>query len=159
MSNNENKKFRSGWGILLGVLGILVAFLCGLLFGLPGGIVAGVLGLAAVVIGIIAMKKGSRGMGALIAGILAIVLAYSVTSFTGNLIEELQSKAKQYAEEAPLVAKYIGDAKTNNGLYGIFANIPKNEADVQQFSDELSKLLKIEESETTEQTPAETKAE
>ena len=49
-------------GIVLGILGIIAALLLCLFTGVIGGAVAGILGLAAVLIGM-AARKGGRGIG------------------------------------------------------------------------------------------------
>lgn len=147
----SGKKVHSGWGIALGLIGIVVALLGGFFFGNVGAIVAGVLGLIAVLIGVYALSKGSKGKGAVIAGILAIVIAFSIASTMNNLIKEAQKQALEHADIAPTWAKYAGEAKTNMGFYGLVSKLAEGEeADLQVILDEFSELNKLNNAETSE---------
>ena len=48
-------------GVILGIVAIGCAFLAAFLFGTTGGIIAGVLGAAAVVLGFLKRKKDKKG--------------------------------------------------------------------------------------------------
>lgn len=143
MSNNENKIGHPVLGIVLGIIGLLLAIPCTLLFGLIGGIVAGVLGLIAILLGVLARSKGGKGVGAIVTGILAVVLAVVMTSTSIGLVKTLQDIAKDHADVAPHVSKYIGEANPNMGFVGVVFNIPQDEASLQEILDELNELNKL----------------
>ena len=67
--NGNNKIGHPVAGIVLGILGIAIALLMTLLFGVIAGAVAGVLGIVAALLGYSAHKRGNRGVGAIVAGI------------------------------------------------------------------------------------------
>ena len=137
MSNYEQKSGHPVLGIILGILGIIAAlFLC-LLTGVIGGAIAGILGLAAVLTGM-AARKGGKGIGAIVAGALAIILAVVLTVGSVRTFEQIQKEASQYAEEAPLVVKCLD--KPYLGMIGMIINLPKDEASVQELTDQFNLL-------------------
>ena len=126
MSNYEHKTGHPIAGIILAILGMAAAIFLPLLAGLIGGGVAAVFGLLAILFGALAIKGGRKGGGitSIIAGVLAVILAVTMTM--GSI--EVLNKAKQQAKDnpnTPLLAKYLDNP--NLGLIGIFNAIPKDE--------------------------------
>ena len=73
-------------GIVLGIAGIAVSLLMTLMFGVIAGAVAAGLGVCAAVLGISARRHGRRGMGAVVAGALAVALAVTMTFSTVTIL-------------------------------------------------------------------------
>ena len=160
MSTNENS-YKSGHPVLaivLGIIGIVAALLLCLLAGIIGGAIAGAFGLAALLIGISSRKYG-KGMGGIVTGVIAILLAVALTSASVNVYRDLQKKAEATGI-APLMSKYLN--KPELGIVGLILNIPKDEASLDDLSKELDALNKLESSNTPDATaapaPAETAA-
>ena len=93
-------------GIVLGIAGIVVALLTTLLFGVVAGAVAGALGLGALLLGISARKGGRRGIGAIVAGTLALVLAVTMTFASVGTMKKLKDTAAA-SGVAPTFTKYM----------------------------------------------------
>ena len=125
MSNYEKKTGHPVLGIILGIIGIMAAALLSVLTGVIGGAVAGVLGLAALLLGIFAVKGGRRGGGAaaVVAGVLAIILAVTMTYGTVGMLNEMKEKAKSNPN-TPLMAKYLDNPSM--GFLGIVLAISKD---------------------------------
>ena len=117
--NVNNKAGHPVAGIVLGIVGIAVALLMTLLFGVVAGVAAGVLGIGAVVLGYFARKNGNRGVGAIVAGALAIVLAFSLTIGSVNTLKAMKDMA-QSSGVAPTFAKYMDNPYA--GIAGVAAN-------------------------------------
>ena len=100
-------------------------------------------GLIAILLGVLARSKGGKGVGAIVTGILAVVLAVVMTSTSIGLVKTLQDIAKDHADVAPHVSKYIGEANPNMGFVGVVFNIPQDEASLQEILDELNELNKL----------------
>lgn len=118
-------------GIVLGILGIIAALLLCVVSGVVGGAIAGVLGLAALLTGLNA-RKGGKGVGAIVLGILAVVLAISLTVGTVNLFRGVRKEAARYAEEAPLVVRSL--EKPEFGFVGMFLNLPNDEGTLDELT-------------------------
>ena len=142
MSNYE-KKGHPVLGIVLGILGIAAAlFLC-LLTGWIGGAVALIFGVIALLLGIFAVKGGKKGggIGSIVVGVLAIILAVAMTFTTIGGLTEMKKLAT--AEETPLMAKYMDNPSL--GFLGIVLNIGKDlEGKDQAAQDDLANKLKAE---------------
>ena len=106
-------------GIILGIVGIALALLMTLMFGVIAGAVAAVLGIGAALLGISARKKGGRGVGAIVAGVLALVMAVSMTFTSANLLKTMKNTAVS-SGVAPHFAKYMDNPYL--GLAGVAAN-------------------------------------
>lgn len=120
MSNvNVNKVGHPVAGIVLGIAGIAVALLMTLLFGVIAGAVAGILGISAALLGISARKNGNRGMGAIVAGALAIVLAFTMTFASVNTLKTMKDVAET-SGVAPTFARYMDNPYI--GIAGVAAN-------------------------------------
>ena len=104
---------------ILGILGIAVALLMTLMFGVIAGAVAGVLGIGAALLGYSAHKRGTRGAGAIVAGVLALVLAVSMTFTTVGMMKHLKATADA-SGVAPNFARYMDNPYL--GLAGVAAN-------------------------------------
>ena len=123
MSNvNVNKVGHPVAGIVLGIAGIAFALLMTLLFGVLAGAVAGAFGIGAVLLGFFAKKNGNRGKGAIVAGALAIVLAFSMTFASVNTLKNMKDVAEK-SGVAPTFAKYMDDPYM--GIAGVAANAAK----------------------------------
>ena len=117
--NVNNKVGHPVAGIVLGILGIAVALLMTLLFGVIAGAVAGILGIVAALLGYSAHKRGNRGVGAIVAGVLALVLAVSLTFTSANLLKTMKDTAVS-SGVAPHFAKYMDNPYL--GIAGMAAN-------------------------------------
>ena len=127
------KKGHPVLAVILGILGILVAlFLC-----LIGGAIAGVLGLGALLIGILGKKGGGKGVGGIITGALAILLAVILTVTSIASLKLMKEKAVE-AGTAPLIEKYFDDPTM--GLLGVALKIPMDEGGLQELTQELETL-------------------
>jgi len=110
-------------GILLGIAGIAVAVLMTLLFGVIAGAVAGALGIGAALLGISARRQGNRGTGALVAGVLAIVLAFTMTFTTASMLTTMKDAAAA-SGVAPTFARYMNNPYL--GIFSVAANAAKD---------------------------------
>ena len=117
--NVNNKVGHPVAGIVLGILGIAVALLMTLLFGVIAGAVAGILGIVAALLGYSAHKRGNRGVGAIVAGVLALVLAVSLTFTSANLLKTMKDTAVS-SGVAPNFARYMDNPYL--GIAGVAAN-------------------------------------
>lgn len=131
------KKGHPVLAVILGILGILAAlFLC-LLTGVIGGAIAGVLGLGALLIGILGKKGGGKGVGGIITGALAILLAVILTVTSIASLKLMKEKAVE-AGTAPLIEKYLDDPTM--GLLGVALKIPQEEGSLEELTQELNTL-------------------
>ena len=124
-------------GVILGLLGIAAAIFLAMLAGVIGGGIAVAFGLAALLIGISGRKKGGKGIGAIIVGALAILLAVALTATTVGGLKEMHQKAVE-SGSAPLVAKYAENPYL--GLLGVALKIPNDEGTLQELTDQLNLL-------------------
>ena len=141
MSNYE-KKMAGGHpiaGIILGILGILVALLLTFLFGAIAGGVALLLGVIALLLGIGARKSG-RGMGAIIMGALAIVLAVSMTFVSANMMKEMRQRAADTG-----VAPVFTDCFRSPylGLVSVVMNAAGDQTKADALAKEMDQLQKM----------------
>ena len=144
MNNYEKKAGHPILAIILGILGILIALLLTLLLGVVAGAIAGILGLAALLIGLVGVRKGGRGTGGIIVGALAIILAVAMSVTTVSLFTKIQTEAAKYTDEAPLVAKSLD--KPALGILGMLLNM-KDEGTAQEMIDQFKLIedkLKVE---------------
>ena len=127
-------------GIVLGIVGIAVALLTTLLFGVIAGAVAAALGLGAALLGFSARKKGNRGIGAIVAGALALVLAVTMTLASVGMMKNLKATADA-SGVAPTFARYMDNPYL--GLSSVAANAindSKNPDAVKKIQGELEAL-------------------
>ena len=157
MSNVEmnNKAGHPVAGIILGIAGIGVSLLMTLLFGVIAGAVAGALGIGAALLGIFARKHSHRGMGAIVTGALAIVLAFSMTFASVNTMKTMKEVAES-SGVAPTFARYMDNPYM--GLTSVIANATKGGSDaeatktIQNELDALNRYMGNKDNTTTEKT-------
>lgn len=123
-------------GILLGLLGIGAALLLTFITGVIGGGIALLLGVLAVVLGVKA-RKGGKGIGAIVIGAIAILLAGTMTFSSIATFTTLRSEAEK-AKPGSLIAKYCD--KPYLGVVGILASLPQDEASLEQLMNEINEL-------------------
>ena len=134
--NNEYKTGHPVLGVILGILGILAAVTLTFFTGVIGCGIAVLLGLIALILGIKARRAG-RGVGAIIAGLLALLVAAGAMTATLGIFRTMRDKAAE-AKTAPLVEEYA--AKPYLGLLGILINLPEDEAGATEFLEQLKSL-------------------
>ncbi|MBQ9257910.1 MAG: hypothetical protein IJ181_12460 [Acidaminococcaceae bacterium] len=112
-----------------------------MLFGTTGAIIAAVVALVAIALGVfkrVSTKKG--GIAAIVIGVLAIVMAFSMNGTWSNAFKLLHEKAVEYMPNG-LWAQVSED--TNNGLMGIIKKLPNDEATLNALVEEMNDLNKI----------------
>ncbi len=154
MSEKSMIKTHHVLGVVLGILGILIALLLTLLTGVIAGAVAVLLGLIAVLLGFQARKAG-KGMGAIICGALAIILAVVLCVNTVAIFKEYRRTAEE-SGVAPLVAQTAG--KPALGFLGLVIGAMQNDLDISELSDQLKLLQDYQAEKLSGGTPAETTA-
>ncbi len=137
MNDQKAKTGHPVLGILLGILGICAALLLTFLTGIVGGSLAFLLGLAALLLGMKARNGKGRGIGAIAAGALAVVLAVLLTAGSVSSFRTLYTEAVT-TNMAPLVARYLD--KPYLGLAGMLLNAPAEEADAREMIRQLDAL-------------------
>ena len=133
----NSKKGHPVLALVLGILGIAAALFTVILTGAIGACLAGVLGLAAIIIGVVS-RKGGKGMGGIVTGVLAIILAVAILFAVIGMFNTLREKALQN-EETALVAQAL--EKPYLGLVGVSLNLPQDEAAAQTFTEQLRTLM------------------
>ena len=124
-------------GIILGILGLLAAIPMSFLAGVIGGGICVLIGLIALILGIVSTKKNGKGVGSIVLGVLVIILSVIMTSASVKVLQSLKDAA-QNTEGAELVAECLQDPKL--GLFGAIRNMPADEAGLQQLLDEMKAL-------------------
>lgn len=125
-------------GVIVGIVAVLAALALTFLFGTVGGIIAGVLGALAVVLGILKRRKdGKGGIVAVVIGAISILMAFGMTAVWTGLFSEMHKKALDYKPDG-LWAQISED--TSGGMMGIIKRIPQDEASVNALIDELNEL-------------------
>lgn len=80
--------------VILGILAVACAVVATFLFGTVGGVVAGALGVVAIVLSVLKRKKDKKGgIAGIIIGALAIILALALAGMWSNAFTELHKKA------------------------------------------------------------------
>ena len=135
------------FGVILGIVGIAAALLATFLFGTTGGIIAGVIGAIAIVLGLLKRKnEGKGGIPAMVIGVLAIILAIVLTGTWASLFRNTHDLALKYKPDG-LWAKVTEDP--NGGIMGIISRLPEdirnNEASLNAFVQEIDELNKLSE--------------
>lgn len=127
--------------VILGILAVICSFFVTALFGTTGGIITAVLGAAAIALGILKRKKDQKGgIPAIVIGVLALILAFSMTSMWSNAFKALHQKAVELKPDG-LWAQV--SEKTDGGLMGIISQLPKDDASLNAFMDEMNELNKL----------------
>ena len=128
-------------GVILGIAAVVCALLGTFLFGTTGAIIAAVLAAAAIVLALLKRKKdGKGGIAAIAIAVVAVILAFSMSSTWSNVFKELHKKAVEYKPDG-LWAQVSED--TNNGLMGIIKNLSTDEATMNALVDEMNELNKL----------------
>ncbi|MBR3015896.1 MAG: O-antigen ligase family protein [Clostridia bacterium] len=128
-------------GVILGIAAAVCALLGTFLFGTTGAIIAAVLAAAAIVLAFLKRKKdGKGGIAAIAIAVVAVILAFSMSSTWSNAFKELHKKAVEYKPDG-LWAQVSED--TSNGLMGIIKNLPTDEATMNALVDEMNELNKL----------------
>ena len=127
-------------GVILGLIGLAIALLATMLFGIIGGGIAIVLAALAIVLGIFARKKRKGGLSAIVIGVIAAVLAVYMTIATINTFKSLRDKAQEHKDIAPHIASYC--EKPEYGIMGIIWSLPQDadEATADMISKEIEAL-------------------
>lgn len=138
MSTNENtnKIGHPVLGIVLAVLGIGIAVLFTLLFGILAGAAAAILGIVGILLGVGA-RKGGRGIGAIVTGSVA-VLAAVVMMFTTVSAMNLMHKAALETGKAPVFAECFESPYL--GLSSVIYKVAGDEAKTKALMDEMEAL-------------------
>ncbi len=138
MSTNENtnKIGHPVLGIVLAVLGIGIAVLFTLLFGIIAGAAAAILGIVGILLGVGA-RKGGRGIGAIVTGSVAI-LAAVVMMFTTVSAMNLMHKAALETGKAPVFAECFESPYL--GLSSVIYKVAGDEAKTKALMDEMEAL-------------------
>ncbi len=125
--------------VVLGLVAIVCAIFVSLLLGTTGGIIAGVLGVGAVVLGLLKRKKsGKGGIGGIVVGVLAVIMAFSMTNLWSGMFTMLHDKAVELKPDG-MWATVTEDAR--GGLMGIFKKLPGDEASLNALMDEMNELM------------------
>ena len=127
--------------VILGILAALCALLATFLFGTAGGVIAGVLGAVAIVLGILKKKKdGQGGLSGIVIGVLSVILAFSLTGTWSGAFSGLHEKALEYKPDG-LWAQV--SENTNGGLMCIVSKLPADEATMNALVEEMNELNKL----------------
>ena len=135
--NNRKGKAISGYpaaGVLLGVTGILAAVLLTFLFGVAGGAAALILGLAAVLLGVGAVKGRRGGIGAVVCGVLAILLAAALSLASVGFVNGMKQAAREHADRAPLLAPNLEKANPCLGIMSFVGSVIHEPAAQEEFN-------------------------
>lgn len=127
-------------GIVLGVIGIVIAMLMGFVTGVIAGGFALLLGTLAVILGMQARKTG-RGMGAIITGIIAVMTAVMMTMSAVSVIGTLKQEAVK-AGTAPLVVQCADYPWL--GLTGFLRSAAEKGVDPEELGKQLNSLAQEE---------------
>ena len=127
--------------VILGLLAIVCSIFATVLFGTTGGIIAAVLAAVAILLGILKRKKDKKGgTPAIVIGVLAVILAFSMTSMWSNSFKALHQKAVELKPDG-LWAQV--SENTDGGLMGIISQLPADEASLNSFVEEMNELNKL----------------
>ena len=138
MSTNENtnKIGHPVLGIVLSILGIGIAVLFTLLFGIIAGAAAAILGIVGILLGVGA-RKGGRGIGAIVTGAVAVVAAV-VMMFTTVTAMNMMHKAALETGKAPVFAECFENPYM--GISSIYFKVAGDEAKTKALMDEMEAL-------------------
>ena len=133
---NKNKVGHPVLGIVLAILGIGIAVMFTLLFGVIAGAAATILGIAAILLGVGA-RKGGRGIGAIVTGSVAVVAAIAMM-FTTVSAMNLMHKAALETGKAPVFAECFESPYL--GLSSVIYKVAGDEAKTKALMDEMEAL-------------------
>ena len=125
-------------GIILIILSVAVSVICTLLFGVVGGGVAALLAIIAILLAVRCMKKGGKGKGVVIVGVVAILLAALMSAMMVTTFRSMQKSAENYGD-VPLVAKYLDNPYL--GVSGIIINASRDgDVDIDELRAQLERM-------------------
>ena len=133
---NKNKVGHPVLGIVLAILGIGIAVLFTLLFGVIAGAVATILGIVGILLGVGA-RKGGRGIGAIVTGAVAVVVAVAMM-FTTVGAMNLMHKAALETGKAPVFAECFESPYL--GLSSVYFKVAGDEPKTKALMDEMEAL-------------------
>ena len=128
----ETKQGHPGLALLLGIFAILIAFFVGGVFGLLGIVPAAILAVIAIVLGAGAVRAAGRGKGAIVTGVIAILISLMMLAMTFGLKMLLESD--EVKQTSPTFAKYAGESW--KGIGGVIFAMSKNGADIEKIQAE-----------------------
>ena len=127
--------------VILAILAVVCAFLATMLFGTTSGVITLIVAAVAIALALFKRVKTKKGgIAGIAVSVLAVVLAFSMTSAWSNMYKELHNKAMELKPDG-LWAQASVD--TNNGLMGIIKNLPQDEASLNALVEEMSELSKL----------------
>ena len=132
------KKPHARAALLFGLFGILIALVCGVLFGWIGGCVAFLFGVVAIGLGRQTRKRTdkAKGKGGIFTGIVTLLFAVAV-----SLVLVLGAgKIGEIAEQKgfPLIAKHV--RALSGGIVGMMMEIDKEGDKLDEAHNELQEL-------------------
>ena len=130
-----DRKDHAALGTVIGIAGIVPGGAAAILFGVYGAAAAVLLGAVALILGIRARQHG-RGTGAIVAGVLSVIVAVTITVMVIGTIGVLHEQALKM-ENAPLVAQCMDAPQT--GLVGVVMRVPADRT--QEFSDQVRLVM------------------
>ena len=133
-------------GIVLGFLGIAAAILLTFATGVIGGGIALLLGVIGIILGISTKKKGGKGIGSIVVGVICVIMAVVLTFTTVAAMAGLRDRAKELKPDS-LFAQYATNPFM--GAIGIFLNMPQDQASVEALQQELQELQELSSLNTT----------
>ena len=137
MTTEFSPKTHTVLAVVLGILGILIGFLLTFVGGVVAGALALILGVDALLIGVKDYKATKKGMGSIIVGVLAILVAIVMTVTSTAIFSALQEKAVE--ENQSKLAECLD--KPYLGMIGLFMNVgSQSEASLQEMMDQLNAL-------------------
>ena len=130
-------------GVILGIVAVLLALLATFLFGTTGMIIAVAVAAVAILLAFLKRKKDKKGgIAAIVIGVLAIILAFSMNNVWSKAFTELHTKAIAVKPDG-LWASVSDDA--SGGLMGIINKLPQDGASMNALIEEMNELNKISE--------------
>ena len=127
-------------GVVLGVIGIVAAIVLAFLTGVIGGGISLAFGLAALILGILAVRDANGGVGAIITGVLAIVLSLLLTGAAMTSVKMLRDHAHD-SGNAPLVEQYSNQPQF--GILGVVYKIASDNGNMDAFMNELHEITGV----------------
>lgn len=134
---NKMKVGHPVLGIVLGIFGVLIALFLTFLTGAIGGCVALLLGVLAFALGLSAKKKGGMGVGAMIFGVIAVVMAIVMTVSSIGIFTTIRNEAEK-TKPGSLIAKSASNPYL--GVVGLIINMPKDEASIEELMNEINEF-------------------
>lgn len=131
------KKGHPILGFILGLLGIIVGLLLTVLAGWGAGALGILLGAIALLIGILGKVKGGKGIAAIIAGALAIIVAVVMSVGSATVCRQMHDEAVKLGT-VPMIVKYTEN--TSLGILGITLAAANDNADTKQLETELNTI-------------------